>query len=943
MKIGQFYYTRTDGDTSGWKYVKISEEISKEWMDKFEAIHTHTPSKEEKYSFDVRGHFFYLSKVVELDLDSLGRERSFMHGYVFSGMDSEYLFNNYARLLNICSFANSEEATINEINDLPIEEYKPSQIASQINLLNLMKGVYEAILQGKILYIYTDCREREEFTKSVLYVIYKHLPLHLRRHISFSSTKSGSARNINIVNNPDDLLGMVYDFNTGEISGCENKYVDFVKTMLENPQEVLGEIEKFIEGTNETAMLQPDKYVLAFSYIAMKNANQGNVNDSNVVGELDTIIRNAKYKESAGAMYAALLINQIVDNKIETNSKTQSEILDLYDKTKNVELKQSIAQFMIYIYGIGCTEKDFEKFSELQYRDKTLYTGISIAMITGKAEEFIQRFTTSALNDKNVAEFIAYECGEACAAIIGCKMAEKIVAEKAVRFFDNVINGALHKNVLSKLIQLNPDDDILWNYIETIFSSAENVNRFRDLENGVVTFMARFLVKECQENSPKISTMMQRIYRNDSTFYEELEAELSRNSKFEIIDEFYASTILGQATTVEQVMEIRSHLAALSSRTVQFDRGVMPKCTSLLKRECTEVDKTKLAVEQIKALASHMAADGEYYADSLREYFWSQFKVTAWDLDKDYSDLYHSQSQKSSIISDLQNAIDILRNRKPENPSTITRVLIHLAGTKDSTIPLADRDCIIKKMKEEFITPELRRRGGYSRYSGEEKYRKKKASRRNENSARPQNNPYGVYESYGTYDEFNMNMDLYLLMHYSNVERALDEDMYIPEAALERYIRDCSRDDNAKHMLSKSEVIVQLYKVIYLKNGRNVSNTTLQRISKYVERTSKSTQKVVKKELRKLTEVKDFTWISIVSLLSMFSYLNAYLLVLGFPILSWILCGVLVLLGLAILFLDAYIDACEHGSLLVMIGQLVSGCSLYVVMLVTLTVLSKLL
>lgn len=929
MNIEQLYFTRTDGENSGWKFVNISDGVTEDIKQAFQGIHTHTPSTKDMYSFDSYNKKYYLSKVTADGVDALGRAKCFIHGYVFSGIDSEYLFTNIPRLLSMDSFAKNENSDILEISDLPEASFDASGVIKKLNLEALMNGVYEALLSDKSLYIYTDIDANEFLIKSIMCVIYELLPLNLRNYVSFSSTDGGVIRKITIVNSLEDSIGIIYNFNTGEIKGCDGKYKAFVKAMLGDPQAHLDAVEKYIEDAHETTKLNVDAYNKAFNYILMRTSNADAISDDEVVVKLTDLLLAEKFNDQANASYIAMLIMKIVNNKIKVSSAINSMIVGVYMKTNNEELKESISKYIAYSYETKCSDSDFQKFQELKLSDTALYKKVTIAAISNNSSEFIRHFSVSAISNVSDCLFISEECGYECASKVGADIAKYISdAENGSELIKHIIGKTLHKYVIDTIVTLNPDKEIIWTYLENVFVLGEYYSDLKHLESSSVHYLFDFIVSECLVQEDRTIALLQKIYTIAKDSYEYLEIKLSENSKHSILDKFYATVLLECATSTESVLKLQKRLNKISTQISFFNKYALPKYVSLAKNECMTVDETLRSIERTNDFIRNIGEEPERYVQQLKEYFWSRFNLEQWNIETDYSSLFIPEEKNSAIVDILQKIVGILKKQENEDEYVIAKA-IKILSSDDSPLNKSVRDRLIHKLKTVFLTDELLQRyDDYSMYG------------RKGNKRRSQRGSY----SYGN-KTFDMNMDMFLLMNYSNIAEKLDERMIIPDlGALSDYISSC-KYSRTGHLLSNENVIVDLYRILYDRIDRSPRRCSeyrmaLDSLGSFVEQLSGSKKRAIVKEIKKISEVPDFTWISFTSILLLI--VSLFNLVGNIGLANWlsiILRCLIVFIGAIFVGADTIIDAKEHRKFTCLLTQFVSGVSVFVTLLITISTL----
>ena len=169
--------------------------------------------------------------------------------------------------------------------------------------------------------------------------------------------------------------------------------------------------------------------------------------------------------------------------------------------------------------------------------------------------------------------------------------------------------------------------------------------------------------------------------------------------------------------------------------------------------------------------------------------------------------------------------------------------------------------------------------------------------------------------------------------------------MIIPDiGALSEYISSCSYR-RTRHFLSNEDVIVDLYRIIYDRIDRSPRRRSeyrmaLDSLDNFVEQLSGSKKRAVVKEIKKITEVPDFTWISFVSTLLL--CVSLFNLVGNIGLANWlavIVRSLIVFVGVIVVGFDSIMDAREHGKFTCLLTQFVSGVSVFITLLITISTL----
>ncbi len=931
MKIEQLYFTRTDGDSSGWKYVNISDGVTDEVKQSFQSIHTSTPSSRDMYAFDFSHNQYYLSKVTADGLDSLGRAKCFVHGYVFSGNDTEYIFSNFCKLLNINYFAKNDDNGIVAIDDLPPSPFNPQSFEQKLNLNNLMNAVYEAMLSNKALYIYagTDSSFNEIILKSMIAVIYSYLPFNLKKFATFSSINGGLTRKITIVNSLNDTLGIVYDYTTGQVSGCSGTYEKFINAMLVDPKYYLDGVDKYIVNAHATSNVDAPKYTEAFNYVMMSNTSDDSDSASETVDKLSNLIVSGNINDPSTASYIAMLVLRVVKNRLSVTPTISNYIIDSYNKTNFADLKDSIAKYIAYLYKDNCSDNDFMKFQGFKLIDEALYKNVSIDIIKGNGSEFIRQFSKVALVNANDSTFITDALGSDCSAVIAKDLAKYIVeSENSAELVKNVINKTLHKEVIDNIVSLNPDKALVWNYLEGVFTFSEYLESFKKLETETVQYLFAFIVNESADNVDRTVTLLRRIYSVYRNGYDYLQKKLSEGGKYAVLDNFYANVLLNDASSTQGVIDLQNEFNRICSQSVLFNKAVVPKYVSAAKAECTTVGETLSCIKRTKAFIDAVGGDSSAYTEQLINHFWDKFRLDEWDPDIDYSPLFVSGNKICGMVGVLQHAAAVLRNEENEDEKIIAKV-VKLLATDETGLNKRARDKIIRTLKEVVQSYQVQKSYGFDDYT-EGRSGKNKSGR-------------SSYSSSGK-NKFDINMDLYLLVHYSNEKEVLNPSMKIFDTrGLLDYILKCKRNISG-HMLCNDKVIVGLYQICYKNSekssrGRETYRKCLKELDEIIKDFDSSTKKAILKQIKKATGGSDVSWICCICLAVVCAFL--FNLISVFDLQNWlsiVLKVVSAVAGVAVIVADAFIDARKHQKPLNMILQIVSGLSLFATLIFAISI-----
>lgn len=912
MKIDQIYYTRLD---EGWGIAKVTEGITEKFKNAFQSVNAQNPADKTILSFDTFDGGYALSKSVPAGMDSFGRAKFFVHGYLFSELDSDEIFNNYSGLLNIKEFAESAEQEIIPLHSLPADHIQSMQLGSD-KLRNLLNCTYEAVLQRKKLEIKISENNKEEFLRAIMNVIYEYLPLYLRKFVSYSSSIGGVSRTITLTGEFSGNADIMYDYEANITTGNLSKsYVDIVETVIENRAETLSKIEKYISNAFSTEFLDESTYRKAFDYV-MFGTNKVS-DDGDTVSKLMDMLLEKKYNDASSAAYMSALIDTCVKNNADISNSMHGMIMDAYFSTHQTELKESIEKYIVYSYEKKCSDVDFEKLNELQNENPGLHRMIYNKGITEGASDLIKHISSDVVNNSAASDYIVEKCEPGCRDIIADSIADLIVGSKDKNLVDKIVERSMHKYVMESVIIRNPDKSIVWEYIHCIFNNKLYFETFKSLKADVSRDVLLFLVNEIDENKVDVLYAVRQTARD---VYEYIEQELAERSKYKIIEDFYTQYLLRECISTNDVQMLCEKIARLIPSVSRFAKIALEKYFSLSQRKCINRNATLNEINGLDNVGKKMGLSVNDYTSQLKNEFWKNFKFTEWETDEDYSELYVSNNKKSSVIevmSRLAASLDSSANNiDREMKDTAVFILMDDASPLDETT----RDLYINALKKK-----INHTDSYSSYG-----RKKR-------------NSYRAKSYYGNADETDV--EVVLLLNYSNKKRSLDENIRLENlSALKDYIKRCI-GSHAKNVIDYPDLLLSLYEIVFdrkseSKQRRSEYGDVLRALDTYVDRMTGKEKRYVLKEIKKITEYPDYSWISFGAVLLVFTF--AFICVDTFALNGFIRMIIKILLVIAGIFAaisDAVCDVKDHGNAVVFVSQILSGIAMFVTFLFTVTTL----
>ena len=894
MKIEQLYYTRLD---EGWGIVAATDGATDAMKSSFSTLCAANPADKVVYSFDANKSGFYLAQSVPAGLDPLGREKKFAHGYVFSTLDEVELLTNYKGILGISSFSENANVPMSSLTDLPVNAIYST---FNINIHNLMEAAYEVLLCNKSLDIVLSEGDAIAAIKEIMNVVYSYLPLSLRKYSSFASAKGGLIRKFTLVKPDEASSEIVYDIATGEVRGITGEYERLISALLLNPQEILNAIQAHVELQYIDDLTMKAVFDAAFEYAILKSDASAScdVSDDEIISQLITLLSGGNVNNVATATRGAVLVNKIVDKRIPVSETINSLIVDSYMKTNNQELKRSISKYIAYTYTIRCGEVDFAKFQELKLADFELYKEVACNAIKNNSEEFIARFALATLEDGVHSAFLTEQCSEECLKIVADHIVHKINdSEDGREILLKILDKTLHKSAIDLFVSFKPSKDLLWAYLENVFKAESRWNHFLKLNNETVIAIASFIVSECDENTEKVQMVLKETRIASLKHYNYFEQALAMNRKYCALDRLYAFVLLDEATCTRHITELHEKLSSYTQETPLFSREALYKFVDFAKQECFDAIEATSLIARTRKFVGSIGENPERYVKQVKMQFWSAFKFDSWDPKDDYTELiiaeeYNSMYENeakavaaSSNVAILSRLVAVLGKTEFETSEFVKTCLL-LLGDEGSDLKPVERDKIIKKLKDAFVSDSLSnrtRRGGY---------------------------PSGAKR-----EHIDMNMDLYLLLHYSNVSEEIDASIRINNAKdVSEYLRTCV-SCGGTHMIDDAKVILGLYQVL---NERAKSSTqkrdykeALQLLEEYIkERLNDKTRKLVEKEIRKINDRFDLSWIPSVAMLAICAVLFSAVGGISITWLAIMLRGLITAVGLSVAFCDSVIEAC---------------------------------
>lgn len=858
MKIDQIYYTRLD---DGWGIAKATEGISEKFKNAFQSINAQNPADKTILSFDVFDGGYALSRSVPAGIDSFGRGKFFVHGYLFSELDSNEIFNNFGGLLNIKQFDENVDCDMIPISSLPLEEVKDRQLEKN-KLPNLLECAYEAVLQNKKLEIKTSNVNNEDVLRLIMNVIYGYLPIYLRKFISFSSCIGGISRTITLTHEFSKTADITYDYEFNIANGISKTYIDIIERLINDRDNTISEIEKYIKNAISTVTLDAGEYKKAFDYVMFETGEAADKDDA--ISKLLDMLLEKKYSDASSAAYMSALINTCIKNNADISNSMHNMIMDAYFNTNQPELKGIIEKYIAYSYEKRCSEEDFEKLKVLKKENPDLHRMIYNTAIIGNADDLLRYVSLDVINNSDASDYIVGECNAGCRESVANKIAQLILESKDITYVDKIVERSMHKDVMEIVILKHPDKSIMWEYINCIFNDKSQYKNFSmGLSPSARTIVKNFCVNEINENTANI---LYAVWQTDQKLCMNMESSLNEKKKYKVIEKFYTQYLLEDMLTPEEVKNLCEHIINLRTKIADpyftedaFKEMAIKKYFSVSKRNCISRAATLKQIDELKDFGKLIHLSADEYATQLKVKFWTCFDYNDWQADEDYSKLYiqddgnnnndigkkiYSVKVMSKLVTKITSHANIIGD-------TLKYCAISLLMEDSSPLNKKIRDLYINKLKE-IVNSDVR-------YSSTLDRKRK------------------IFNREFDYGNSNMiDFDIILLLNYSNEKGSLAENIDFGKLdILKRYINQCATT-REKNMLSYPELFLSLYKIVFNRKNNlvrksdsigecNKYDDILRTLDKYAENFEEPKKQYIFKEIKaleKTIESSHYWWMS---------------------------------------------------------------------------------
>lgn len=924
MEVAQIHYTRLDEDNAGWTIVNASNGITEEVKDLFRSIYATTPNDRDMFlvdSFPGKGNIF-LTKVTPKGYDLHGRQACFIHSYIFSIMDYTYIFENYDRFLCYSDFASKEETPITEVDDLPLSAAAPKINFDQKKVIDLMSGVYEAVLEAKSLNISGVPENNISAIKSIMALVYYFLPLSLRMQISFASIQGGRARTIVLSDSPN--AGSInFNIVTGELTGSCKKYCGLASVLVTNPTDLSTDLDKiysFIKDSSSVFSIEKDVYQVAFDYVTMKYG-QNQLASDNIVNRLSDLLITTDCGSKTASDYMADLMREVVSRKISLAFGLQSKILDTYRLTSNERLKNNIADYMTLSYTKKCTNDDFKKLQKFKETDFILYRSIVNSLISNQAEDFINIYALEVCHSPFDCELLLNNTDHQCIDTISKALAGKIIADKDNGFetLKLAINTDLHVSVINQIVKHKSTDDLIWNYFYLISENNKMLDQFDQASEEAREKVVKVFVNRIKfDMSEKTYTMVANLMIRNKKLYESIEKDLSKQQAYKFLDALYTKMLLPAVNTFEDLKELADKLRHTSGVSQESIGIIIEKCKCFFARSCTSHQNAVNMFNQIICFIKIVSTETVYIKikKDLSEIYWNKFNLLEWKPEEDYSLFYINNSKSCNHVKDLQKIVDWIKSEDWLNKK-MALYSVNKLTTADSGIAKAGRDLIIKKIKLYIEEREVFATQGNS-----------------------------FDKKLKTY----INIDLLLLLNYSNVTDQILSTISFPSL---RYITEyinCNSSNPDGHMIEKRGVVISLYQIIY--ERINFSNRgyeyrmVLTSLDDYCKKMKSKDANIIYRAIYNIDDnshLARFTWISTLSVIAIFAILFSMTpgIFENSTYISFFVYPTIIIFNLCAIIIDIYYDYDDKKKNLMFGLKLINGLSLTSICYIVVGILFK--
>lgn len=663
MDIKQFLFTRTDGENAGWQFVGVTEDTPDEMKQGFQRLHTHVSADQELYAFDCSGNYLFLSKVMPAGADSRGREKCFIHGYGFSRLDYKEIFGRYRDFISLDAFVSESTGKLVPISQIPSAREENRSFGHELNIRNLLRGVYSALLLKKSLCIVSDGTDRELLIRGIAMAVYPYLPLALRKFATYSSRIGGLNRKITITTGEASPDACIYMMSTGEVTGASEKYDAFIDYLLSGAEALekgVAILQKYVEDAHAEYELNAGIYENAMDYVLLSE----NLADlSSLPVRLLKLLEADRLKTVSSAEHLALMLTKMIDKDMNASSVVNDMIFAAHHKTNVDVLLASIENYGIYVYHKNCSADAFEKLKGLKNTDLPLYTKIVEGCVLNDGKDFVRSYCNAVFDSCAESDFVKQNLNGQCQRMVFQKMARMLSAEcnRAKDFFVKLAGKSVHADVAEELMRMEIGDETIRQYLNTVAGSREYYTVYAGLSNEARQTTFDYLVRASYPAKEELLPIYHRICQEEPKLYEMIEKQLSEEKCYEMLDLFYEKVVMPEIEEQPLLFRTLKHILGLSKVTSRSVKAGISKYRSFFGTKIVTPLEAVAAIREVREVLTQ----GEYDVsalDQLREDFWNQFDLSDWDADLDYGFLLLQRNEKSDFVKLMQNAADILRN-----------------------------------------------------------------------------------------------------------------------------------------------------------------------------------------------------------------------------------------------------------------------------------------
>ena len=856
MKINQFYFSRSDEENGGWKFVDIGKGVSEEMKSAFQGIHAHTLPERELYALDCSRDYIFVSKVTPTGRDGFGRPKCFIHGYGFSVFEYKELYEDYEALLAFNRFNDGSKDGITEIETLHEDEMQTANESCNVKIheRNLVQAVYTALLKKKSLKIVNDGKACESTVRTLMKTVYAYLPPVLRKYISFATCESGTSRLLTLVDRSEGSGAITYFLNDGSAHGCTSDYDVFLDVLFAGKDEctrALNGMQKYAEEAGAEYDFDAAFYEKAMKYVIMQMQSQ-KVDEQQLREQLTSLLMSGKFEEMSTAKHLTAVLDSIIEYDIATNTVMNDAALKAYCKTRDNALRDSILNFALHLYTPKCSKDDFDKILRLKADSFELYEKIVKGCIEDNARDFIKLYAEHILEDSKECTYLLETFGEKEIMAV-CDAIVESLSDNRDKLKDNmkkIASSPICSKAIHGLFRQNGKEEVD-TYLEIVSESSQNYESFKTLDSKVKKLVWEYIVVSADEPDSIRLGIMKRIMLEEPEEYRKLENDLSGAKRDRMLDRFYAEVKLAQASNRGEIVKNLERLQNVSRVSDESVKIAADLYLQYAQKETLSAAEGAEAVRELKAILKK-GGIGESRLERLREAFWKKYDLSRWNINEKLDGLFIKGEKKSDLAESFQQAAEFFAgNQKMGSQSDkITNKLKQVLVNETSPLDAKTRERVRAELQKtatdnEFFNEILKRgrRGGVRSF-----YSK---------------NPMKT-------DEANQ-VELYLILNYIDGEKKVSsklENLSVESAAA--YIKEHARGKR-EGMLAREEIFLQMYEFFSqqrkIKDETSVCESAMKDMEIFAKEFSGKSGQKLRKEMKKISRIPDYSIIAFLSLI----------------------------------------------------------------------------